>query len=121
MAKHLEVAPEFGVDLDNAGDVGRLYDYFLTLPTEDENGSPVDPNAFINILGTVFGEHLTRRTTLTWAVARDSHGSELVVHDANGDWLMYPANSIAKRWVKRESGDFIPVLANDVAARMGAQ
>ena len=60
MAGHLEVVDEFDVDLDSAADVGRLYDYFLTLPTDDGYGNTVDPDVFINILGTVFGTHLTR-------------------------------------------------------------
>ncbi len=121
MAGHLEVIDEFGVDLDRASDVARLYDYFLTLPTEDDFGNRSDANVFINILGTVFGAHLTRRTTLAWAIATDSHGSELVVHDPRGDWLVYPANLIAKRWVTRESGEFIPAVSDDIVARMSAR
>jgi Domain of unknown function (DUF3806) len=121
MAGHLEVIDEFGVDLDSASDVARLYDYFLTLPTEDDDGNRIDPSVFINILGTVFGAHLTRRTTLAWAIATDSHGSELVVHDPRGDWLVYPANTIAKRWTTGQSGDFIPVMSADIVARMNAR
>jgi hypothetical protein len=121
MAGHLEVVDEFEVDLDSAADVARLYDYFLALPTEDEYGVRIDPNVFINILGTVFGTHLTRRTTLAWAVATDSHGSELVVHEPRGNWLVYPANVIAKRWVIRESSEFIPGMSADIVQRMNAR
>jgi hypothetical protein len=121
MAGHLEVIDEFAVDLDSAGDVARLYDYFLTMPTEDDFGNYIDPNVFINILGTVFGAHLTRRTTLAWAIATDSRGSELVVHDPRGDWLVYPANVIAKRWVNREPGEFIVGMSADIVTRMNAR
>jgi hypothetical protein len=121
MAGHLEVIDEFGVNLDSATDVARLYDYFLTLPTEDHEGIRIDPNVFINILGTVFGAHLTRRTTLAWAIATDSSGSELVVHDPRGDWLVYPARAIAQRWIPRETGAFIPAMSNDIVARMNAR
>lgn len=121
MAGHLEVIDEFGVDLDVASDVARLYDYFLAIPRDGGDGASVDPNVFINILGTVFGTHLTRRTTLAWTIATDSHGSDLVVYEPRGNWLVYPANAIAKRWVKQESGDFIPAMSADIEARMNGR
>jgi hypothetical protein len=124
MAGHLEVVDEFGIDLDVARDVAWLYDYFRALPAEippTTHGDRIDPNVFIRILGTVFGTHLTRRTTLAWTIATDAAGSELVLHDPRGNWLVYPAAVIAQRWMAGEAGEFIPVMSADIVSRMNAR
>src|ERR1700733_7426403 len=114
MAGHLEVVDEFRIDLDRADDVARLYDYFLGVRADDEFVNRIHPNLCINILGTVFGTHLTRRTTLAWTIATVSSGSELVVYDPRGDWLVYPANVIATHWARAEPGEFIRVMSADI-------
>lgn len=118
MSGHLQVAAGLNVDLDDAEQIASFYDLMFQNWAGSPQGSRVDPNDLINILGTVFGEHLVRRTTARWVVATDSSGTELAVHHAATDLLVYPANAVAKRWVANESGAFIRAMADEVARRV---
>src|SRR3954469_21199048 len=59
-----------------------------------------ETNKVINCIGVAFGQLLVDQIGLTWAIADDKDGSDLVVHGLpnHGDVLIYPANFVAKRW-----------------------
>lgn len=117
MSGHLEFAVEMSVDVDDADQVASFYDMLLQSWAQSPPNSRSDPNISINIIGTAFGEHLVRNTPMRWVVATDAHGTELAVHDLGTDFLVYPANAVAKRWTKRESGTFISMMARDIVNR----
>lgn len=117
MAGHLQFTTDMNVDLDDASAIGLLYDALLSGWSEAPMESRNDPNVLINVLGTAFGEHLVRRTPMRWVVASDSFGTELAVHDAATDALVYPANAIAKRWTNAEPGSFISAMSDEIARR----
>ena len=121
MLGHLQFAAAHNVNLDDPAQIASLYDllvqsWFGSAPEERS-----DPNTSINIIATVFGEHLVRRTTMEWVVATDSFGTELAVLDTATDLLVYPANAVAKRWTANEPGTFIGAMANDIAHRLGSE
>jgi hypothetical protein len=119
MLGHLQFASEMDVDIDDLDQVSSFYDTLLRSWTDSPPETRSDPNASINIIGTAFGEHLVRRTPMKWVVATDSFGTELAVHDAASDLLVYPANAVAKRWTAKENGTFIRTLADGIALRVG--
>lgn len=119
MWNHLQIVAAYGVDLDDARQVGEFYDQVLGSWLSASEESRTDPNDAINLLGTAFGECLVRQSPLRWVVASDFHGAELALHDQQSDFLVYPANAVAKRWVNRRPGHFIPAMADDIIKRLG--
>jgi hypothetical protein len=69
-----------------------------------------DPNAIINAVGMVIGEHLIAALGLMWVVATDEHGSELAVHGEPCNVLVFPANLVGKRFASRTTGFIAPLL-----------
>jgi hypothetical protein len=63
-------------------------------------------DAAINAVGTQFGQFLVDRAGFAWTIATDAHGTDLAILalPGRGDVLVYPANFVAKRWERRESG-----------------
>ena len=76
-------------------------------------------NSVINCVGIAFGQSLVDGLGLKWVVATDQHGCEMAVYGlpGRGDVLVYPANFVAKRWERRETGfleDGYQKIARDV-------
>src|SRR5205814_7191495 len=63
-------------------------------------------NAIINQVGIAFGQFLVDGLPLRWVIASDKQGSDLAIYGlpGKGDVLVYPANLVAKRWERRETG-----------------
>ncbi len=71
--------------------------------------SPVDGekiNAAINAVGIAFGQSLVNSLGLQWVAATDEAGCEIAVVGLPGkaNFIVYPANFVAKRWERRETG-----------------
>jgi len=118
MVSHLAFAAECDFDVDDPQQIGKFYETLLDSWRSSPEGSRSDPNTSINMLGTVFGEYLVRHTPLRWVIASDARSTELAVHDDRTDFLIYPANVVAKRWVKQETGAFIPAMASEIEVRL---
>src|SRR3954447_4686077 len=80
-----------------------------------QDGVPEDANTMINIIGLGFGQRLVDDLGTRWVVATDSYGTEMAVHHAFQDTLIYPANLVAKRLESRQAGLIRPIY-DDVAA-----
>lgn len=65
-----------------------------------------DPNALINMIGLAFGQRLVDDLGFEWAVVTDEGGTEIAVHRADGDVLVFPTVTVAKRW-ERNEGAFL--------------
>ena len=63
-------------------------------------------NAAINAVGMAFGQSLVNDLGLQWVAATDEAGCEIAVVGLPGhaNFLVYPANFVAKRWQRRETG-----------------
>ena len=74
------------------------------LPQAGDDNDQV--NAAINAVGMQFGQHLVDHLGFTWTIATDAHGTDLAVLalPGRGDVLVYPANFVAKRWERGETG-----------------
>jgi hypothetical protein len=113
IGEHLRVLAEAGVDIGDPRQLGARYDAlladWLSMPEPDRP----DPNPMINLMGLGLGEHIARRSGLSWVVASDEHGTEIALHGRVGDVLIYPTNAVAKRWVAGEVG-FLPGFVEQV-------
>ena len=118
MAGHLDFVAAQGVDVIDPAQVAALYDALLGAWLGTPENERPDPNEFINVVGTAFGEHLVRTTPMRWRVATDGYGTELAVHDESSAALVYPANAVGKRWAERQAGDFIPGISANVTAAL---
>jgi uncharacterized protein DUF3806 len=76
--------------------------------------SAAEINETINVVGAVLGDVLCREAGFAWVIASDEYGTDLAVRalPGQGDVLVYPANFVAKRWERRETG----FLANSCKA-----
>jgi hypothetical protein len=68
-----------------------------------------DPNPVINAFGIAFGQYLIDSLGLEWKLAKDKDSTELVVHGAVGEILLFPTNLVAKRYVSGQLDFFLPL------------
>lgn len=88
-----------GVDVDDLGSIGAGLDRALARWVQDGGK---DHDAVVQRYAVGIGEHLHRHTDLAWEVATDVFGTDLAV--VAGDFVVVPANLVAVRWMRRESG-----------------
>ena len=102
-----------GVQMDSSHPDVTLLDQAFAGWLEDWLGRPeserADPNAFMDTFGIAFGQSLVEGLGLEWKVVIDSDGAELAVHGDPGDFLVFPPNLVAKRFVARETSFLEPV------------
>ena len=86
--------------------------------------APTEPdaiNAGINAIGIAFGSHLVQHAGFSWVIASDEWGTDLAVLALPGtaNVLVYPANFVAKRWERRETG-FLQPAFQDITRQVNA-
>jgi hypothetical protein len=101
---------EQDVRLGDIDDLGRHYDEMLNAWVRLNESQRPDPNAIINQIGLAFGQYVADQARLDWTVATDSHGTEIALHRARGNVLIYPTDLVAKRWAAHER-HVLPALA----------
>jgi hypothetical protein len=76
-------------------------------------------NAVINAVGVQFGQLLVEMAGFQWVIATDAYGTDLAVVALPGaaDVLIYPANFVAKRWERRETG-FIEDAVREISGQV---
>jgi hypothetical protein len=72
-------------------------------------------NEVINAIGITLGQKMVDNLGLNWVIASDPYGTELAVYGfpKEGEFLIYPANLIAKRWERKEI-NFIEKTYKDI-------
>jgi hypothetical protein len=101
-----------GVDVDDLASIGAGYDRALATWVS-KGGS--DHAEIVERYAVAVGEHLHRHTDLAWEVATDVFGTDLAV--VAGDFVVVPANLVAVRWMRRESGWVPKVVGHLVGLR----
>jgi hypothetical protein len=90
-------------DASNPTTLGALDRAFAAwVISQPEDGQVI--NSVINAIGISFGQCLVDRLGLRWVIATDDQGTEMAVYREQGNVIIYPANFIAKRWERRETG-----------------
>lgn len=101
-----------GVDVDDLESVGAGLDRALA-HWVSSGGS--DHDEIVARYAVAVGEHLHRHTDLAWEVATDVFGTDLAV--VAGDFVVVPANLVAVRWMRRETGWVPQVVGHLVTLR----
>ena len=86
--------------------------------------APAEPeviNAGINAIGIAFGSQLVQHSGFSWVIASDQWGTDLAVVALPGtaNVLVYPANFVAKRWERQETG-FLQSAFEDITRQITA-
>ena len=71
-------------------------------------------NGVINAVGVAFGAFLAEACGFSWVIATDQYatGLALLALPGTADVLVFPANLVAKRWERRETGFLVPLFDN---------
>jgi hypothetical protein len=101
-----------GVDVDDLESVGAGFDRALAHWVSSRGD---DHDEIVQRYAVAVGEHLHRRTDLAWEVATDVFGTDLAV--VSGDFVVVPANLVAVRWMRRETGWVPQVVGHLVMLR----
>ena len=91
--------------------LGRAFAEWMAISTTDVQ----EINEAINAVGVAFGSLLVREGGFSWVIASDEHGTEMAVVALPGtaNFLVYPANFVAKRWERRQS-NVLELLFHDI-------
>lgn len=92
-------------------------DATVTAWFDDPEDDRADVNDLVNAVGIAFGHHVASATSLSWVLATDERGSEIALHQAAGDVLVYPTNLVAKRIVDDQRA-FLQPLHNQLVAEI---
>jgi hypothetical protein len=76
---------------------------------DDRAADRPDVNDLVNAAGIALGHHVAASTGLTWVLATKSQGSEIALHRADGDVLIYPTNLVAERIVANDRDFLVPL------------
>ncbi|HEV2550564.1 MAG TPA: DUF3806 domain-containing protein [Stellaceae bacterium] len=103
-------------DADRAVTLDSMDRAFAAWLSSDPQSSD-EINQTINLVGAVLGDTLCREAGFAWVIANDEYGTDLAVMALpdEGDVLVYPANFVAKRWERRETG-FLAASCKAIAA-----
>jgi Domain of unknown function (DUF3806) len=93
-------SPTDAVEFPNLAALDRAWSAWL----DSNPGDTANINETINCVGMAFGRSVSEATGLRWVIATDNHGTDLALFGlpGKGDFLIYPANFVAKRWERRE-------------------
>jgi hypothetical protein len=110
LASARKLSEEYGSHHENEALTPETLDEAFSGWLEEWSSTNEDPNSSINAFGIAFGQYLVDTLGLQWAVVTDSHGTEIAVHGYPGDFLVFPPNLVAKRFVKRQTGFMVPLF-----------
>ncbi|HYN29382.1 MAG TPA: DUF3806 domain-containing protein [Dermatophilaceae bacterium] len=106
-----------GVDVDDPASLGAGYDTAYTAWSAGREGSRPDHAAVVERYAIGVGEHLRRHTDLDWAVVTDVFGTDLgVAGGIGGSFVVVPANLVAARWMRGETG-WLPGVVGHLVRR----
>ena len=103
----LALLAQAGVDPRDLDALAGCYDEALRSWQSAPPDQRGDPNQVINAVGIALGEHVRQHTDLEWVVAADQYGTEIALHRAVGNVVVYPTSMVAKRWAEGETGTLV--------------
>ncbi|BDZ54007.1 DUF3806 domain-containing protein [Agromyces marinus] len=105
---HIALVAGAGADPDDLDQVRALYERWSSGWRRINPPERDDPAIMVSALGTAFGDHVARRTALSWRLAEHAHGVELALYQPRGQVLVHPIGLVDERWRAEEtSGVFL--------------
>ncbi len=112
-----ELAAE-GVDVDDLTSLGEGYDRMYAAWSASAPADRPDHASLVVRYALGIGEHLHRHTDLDWQLVTDVFGTDLAVAGGfSGSFSVVPANLVAARWMRGETGWVPGVIGHLVALR----
>jgi Domain of unknown function (DUF3806) len=80
--------------------------------------APETINGVIDAVGTAFGDSLVSAGVFRWVIVSDEWGTALAVRalPGQGDVLVFRADTVAKRWERRETDFLVRTFADIMAS-----
>jgi hypothetical protein len=101
--EHVRIVREMANGEVTAAELDSLWEPWI----ESWQPGAEDPNFFIDAFGLAFGQILADELRLEWKLVEDEHGSEIALHGSVGEILVFPTNTVAKRFVDRVARPFV--------------
>lgn len=105
-----------GLDPDDLDGLGAAYDAAVA-SWKDGGSEREDERDIVERFSIAIGEHLHRRTDLSWSRVTDAFGTDLAVAGGKDDFVVVPGNLVAARWMNGETGWLPGVVAHLVRVR----
>ncbi|HEY8307622.1 MAG TPA: DUF3806 domain-containing protein [Lapillicoccus sp.] len=106
-----------GLDVTDLDALGAAFDGALATWQSASKGDRDDERQIVERFAIAIGEHLHRKTDLSWARVTDAFGTDLAVAGGKDDFVVVPGNLVAARWMNAESGWVPGVVGHLVRVR----
>lgn len=106
-----------GLDPDDLEALGAAYDAAATGWKDGRKSEREDEREIVERFAIAIGEHLHRRTDLSWSRVTDAFGTDLAVAGGKDDFVVVPGNLVAARWMNGETGWLPGVVSHLVRVR----
>ena len=112
-------AQEAGIDIDDASSLEKAYEDYFTAVQETPAADRTDPTQMLTMIGIAMGEHVQRRTEVSWRVATDTDGPDLALVGADETGVFFPVDPVADNWNAGLRG-WLAEFTEQVVASLGA-
>ena len=106
-----------GLDVTDLGALGAAFDEALATWQSASKGERGDERQIVERFAIAIGEHLHRKTDLSWPRVTDAFGTDLAVAGGKDDFVVVPGNLVAARWMNAETGWVPGVVGHLVRVR----
>ena len=106
-----------GLDVTDLGALGAAFDEALATWQSASKGERDDERQIVERFAIAIGEHLHRKTDLSWSRVTDAFGTDLAVAGGKDDFVVVPGNLVAARWMNAETGWVPGVVGHLVRVR----
>lgn len=106
-----------GLDPDDLDALGAAYDAAAAAWKDGRKTEREDEREIVERFAIAIGEHLHRKTDLSWSRVTDAFGTDLAVAGGKDDFVVVPGNLVAARWMNGETGWLPGVVGHLVRVR----
>lgn len=106
-----------GLDPDDLDALGAAYDTAAAAWKDGRKTEREDEREIVERFAIAIGEHLHRKTDLSWSRVTDAFGTDLAVAGGKDDFVVVPGNLVAARWMNGETGWLPGVVGHLVRVR----
>jgi hypothetical protein len=117
LGKGRAVLEQAGIDPDDLDALGAAYDRAFAAWKDARQGERQDEREIVERFAIAIGEHLHRKTDLSWSRVTDAFGTDLAVAGGKDDFVVVPGNLVAARWMNAETGWVPGVVGHLVRVR----
>lgn len=91
-------AERAGIDLNDPASLEKAYEDYFTEVADTPPAERADPTQVLTMIGIAMGEHVRRRTDVSWRVASDAEGPDLALVADDETGVFFPVDPVAENW-----------------------